>query len=337
MLAAYGPEHDRGELYNIIATLSVPRTLTIMPPYSDIKADHYTIEGAHGTIAEQTDEAYYDDRSDASDDMEKGRLKFPGNLYGRERELELLRNVYGSLATANRGDGRNTIGNIEEEEEKEPSAVYSYKYDCSRVVFLAGYSGIGKSALVREFTAQIQCKHQSSDESPILHTSGKYTEQSTASAPFSAISECLEKLAIDVLSRADNDENQNQNQTKTSRDLHSKVVSKINESDLIGTGTEGNSVLRGTFSKLSHLLGNPETSSQRRQSADGSNPGANHSMNAIKECTHEFLSIICQALEHPMILFLDDLQWADSPSFEMLSFLLSSTRLTKIMFVCAYS
>eukprot|EP00984_Skeletonema_dohrnii_P001767 scaffold586_cov112-Skeletonema_dohrnii-CCMP3373.AAC.13 len=35
-------------------------------------ADEFRIEGCHGTIAEQKDEAFYDDRSDASDDEEKG-------------------------------------------------------------------------------------------------------------------------------------------------------------------------------------------------------------------------------------------------------------------------
>ena len=47
-----------------------------MPPYGDGRehGEENFIAGAHGTIAEQQDEAFYDDRSDASDDMEKGRL-----------------------------------------------------------------------------------------------------------------------------------------------------------------------------------------------------------------------------------------------------------------------
>ena len=56
--------------------------------------DEYDIAGCHGTIAEQKDEAYYDDRSDADDDEEKGKIKFPSRLYGREKELENLRRLY---------------------------------------------------------------------------------------------------------------------------------------------------------------------------------------------------------------------------------------------------
>ena len=58
------------------------------------------IAGAHGTIAEQQDEAFYDDRSDASDDMEKGKLNFPSKIYGRERELEVLHKLYDGLSSA---------------------------------------------------------------------------------------------------------------------------------------------------------------------------------------------------------------------------------------------
>ena len=60
-------------------------------------ADEFRIEGCHGTIAEQKDEAFYDDRSDASDDEEKGKIKFPTRLYGREKELDSLMKLYAGL------------------------------------------------------------------------------------------------------------------------------------------------------------------------------------------------------------------------------------------------
>ena len=119
-----------------------------MPPKDE---EDYGVQGCHGTIAPQQDETHYDDRSDASDDIEKGRLKFPKRLYGRERELETLLNIYNELAAtaatvAADGDassssenGDKKLSNISEEKDDAPS-LYS-----SRVVFLSGYSGIGKS------------------------------------------------------------------------------------------------------------------------------------------------------------------------------------------------
>ena len=98
--------------------------------------------------------------------MEKVRLKFPNKMYGRERELEMLKNICDGLAL-----GKNTD-----------------LLTGSCVGFLSGYSSVGKSALVSEFITQTQIKYGFSEKPTlILHTSGNYTELSTSSAPFSAI------------------------------------------------------------------------------------------------------------------------------------------------------
>jgi len=128
--------------------------------------DHY-IAGAHGTIAEQKDEAFYDDRSDADDDMEKGRIHFPNKIYGRDHELEILLGIYERIVSAgnNRNEGRHggdfgedNVGfkkmndvkksskgeqKIAAELESTSDAPTSQFKDS--VVFLSGYSGVGKS------------------------------------------------------------------------------------------------------------------------------------------------------------------------------------------------
>ena len=86
--------------------------------------DEFHIKGCHGTIAEQKDETYYDDRSDADDDDEKGKIKFPTRLYGREKELGNLRRLYGGLLVDN-DDHDGADGGAEAKK--------------SRVVFLSGY------------------------------------------------------------------------------------------------------------------------------------------------------------------------------------------------------
>ena len=296
-----------------------------MPPYGDGREygeDNY-IAGAHGTIAEQQDEAFYDDRSDASDDMEKGRLKFPTKMYGRERELEIFRKLYDGLAEWDTA-----------EENKELRSTPD-PFVGSRVVFLSGYSGIGKSALVGEFIKQTQRKYGSSKQrSQILYASGKYTEQSTSSAPFSAIIEVLEKLSSDLSKFPAPDLSRRGKREKEAHTLRSKVLSKIKESELIGPGTEGNSVLRATFTKLNLLLGSSDEKPKKKKDLPRSS--VHHSLNAIKESTAELLSVICGCLEHPMVIFLDDLQWADEASIDILSLLLTSKKLSNIMFICAY-
>ena len=114
----------------------------------------------------------------------------------------------------------------------------------------------------------------------------------------------MEKLALDI-SRRDEAENE----------LHTKVLNKIKESGLIGPDTEGNSVLRATFTKTSSLLDSCEA-----KSTDLARSSVHHSMNAIKESTTELLSLMCGCLEHPLVIFLDDLQWADEASIDIISF-----------------
>eukprot|EP00985_Skeletonema_marinoi_P025591 scaffold18962_cov140-Skeletonema_marinoi.AAC.4 len=283
-----------------------------MPP-NDCGDDHY-VAGAHGTVAEQTDEAYYDDRSDADDDMEKGRIKFPQNkLYGRDRELETLRNIfYQGLSS----------------EETQDGCVVEMPEQASRVVFLSGYSGVGKSALVKEFVKQVQAQqkmNKSSSES-VLHFSGKYSEQSSAAAPFSAISDLFSQMTH-ALSRKKSD--------KEGNELQSKILNDIGSSDLLAANADGDRVLRGTFPVLAALLDASRPNDSNNKSEEGG--GGAPSMNAVKESVHELLSIISGPLKRPLILFLDDLQWADAPSLDLLSFLLSTdAQMKNVMFICAY-
>lgn len=264
--------------------------------------DEFNVAGCHGTVAEQKDEAYYDDRSDASDDMEKGRIKFPNNkLYGRETELETLCNIYeGGPSSDNTSD---TVDKTEQ---------------AARVVFLSGYSGVGKSALVKEFVKQLQMKNTSSS---ILHFSGKYAEQSSAVAPFSAVSDLFAQMTHE-LSRMKDDE------------LKSKIVDEIGS--FLDSNTESDRVLRGTFPVLAALLDSSCLEDTKNKEEGGSEGGA-PSMNAIRESVQRLISIISGSLKRPLILFLDDLQWADAPSLDLLSFLLSSdAQMKNVMFICAY-
>jgi len=346
----------------------------------DIMDDDHYVEGANGTIAEQEDEAYYDDRSDADDDLEKGRIRFPQTLYGREHELQTLQHIYDDLVTRNldsKESGKEEVlpeqstrsdevaaaeQSLEPDLESDGSSAYHYSnpYDASRVIFLSGYSGVGKSALVQEFVKRVQQQKRSqsqnrcttaSNSSPsskhsskVWHVCGKYTEQSAAiSAPFSAIAEVLEKLTLHYLA---GNGNKNENDTDND-DPRSKVIGRIRESSLIGPGTRGNRALRVTFPILGSLLGscdgeneiitgyddtptNTSVPSKRRTSS------LCISMNAIGECTAEIFSAICHSLEYPLILFFDDLQWADEASISIFSHLLLSKDLGNVVFVCAY-
>ena len=266
----------------------------------------YDVVGCHGTMAEQKDEAYFDDRKDADDDMEKGRIKFPRNkLYGRDKELETLLKIF-----------------YHDTSDEALSASDFVEDATSRVVFLSGYSGVGKSALIKEFVKQAQASNEY-----VLYGSGKFSEQSSAAAPFSAVSDLFSQLTHE-LCRKNSDKDDIDTNT-----IQSKVLDEIGNSDMLAA--DGDQVLRSTFPALASLLNasRPEDTNKSKEENEGGAP----TMNAVKESVSHLLSIISGTLKLPLVLFLDDLQWADAPSLDLLSFLLSSdAQMKNIMFICSY-
>ena len=109
--------------------------------------------------AKQYDESYFDDRSNADDDLEKGQIKFAQDkLYGRDEDLSTLLSIYDKLSPQQ----PEPTGGVVIDDGKSSSSSSS----SSQIVFIGGYSGVGKSSLVKQFFKTLKQRHRKMDEAP---------------------------------------------------------------------------------------------------------------------------------------------------------------------------
>ena len=289
---------------------------------------------------EQEDEAYFDDRSSFTEDGDaelKSRLTFPlDKLYGRDSELRRLHEIYNGLVTRNRGCTRTT---------RKDSPGLSY-------VFIAGYSGTGKSALVKEFIKQLEHGHVQSQgttehfangkrrrpQTPRF-ISGKYEELHRAD-PYSAIADAFNAFGSTLLLKEKQQVSQ-QEEGGSGRSELDQLRARVQET----LGDDNIQLLSDIMPVLFNVLrqepdsGSPDAevvtkgfaSTCRRRSVAVSSA----QQNRIKHVFRIFVEAL-SSKDTPLILFLDDLQWIDDASLQLLESLLSSSLLEHFMFIGAY-
>ena len=169
----------------------------------------------------------------------------------------------------------------------------------SELLLVSGYSGTGKSALVHEI-------HRPITEKRGYFIEGKF-DQFQREVPYFAFLQAFESFIGLILT--ENEENLAAYRTKIQQ----------------AVGAEGK-VLTEVLPRLEAIIG-PQ--------AELPELGGPEAQNRFNFLFRKFIKAIATD-KHPLVIFVDDLQWADTASLSLLKSLLSDKDSTHVFTICAY-
>ncbi|MBE9201789.1 MULTISPECIES: ATP-binding sensor histidine kinase [unclassified Nodularia (in: cyanobacteria)] len=194
----------------------------------------------------------------------------PDKLYGREAEIETLLQAF----------ERVSLGATE-------------------MMLVAGFSGIGKTAVINEV-------HKPIVQQRGYFIKGKY-DQYQKNIPFSAFVQVFRDLMGQLLTESDTQIQQ----------WKSKILAAVGESG---------QVIIEVIPELSRIIG------QQPPAVELSGRAAQNRFNLL----FQKFSQVFTTPEHPLVIFLDDLQWADSASLHLMQLLISQSVRGYLLLIGAY-
>jgi len=198
------------------------------------------------------------------------RFLIPERLYGREAEI---RQLLGDAERVFAGGKAMTL--------------------------VAGYSGIGKSALVQEIHKPIAGRRG-------YFAGGKF-DQFKRNIPFASLTQALQGLIRQLLSESE------------------EALLSWREKIQKAVGVNGQIIL-DVIPEVGLVLGSQPPVARL---------GALESQNRFNMVLGDFIRVFA-APDHPLTLFLDDLQWADSPSLSLIERLMTDAETQSLFLVGAY-
>ncbi len=213
-----------------------------------------------------------------------GNFQIPQKLYGRQQELEALLAAFDRVAFP-----------VEDREQ----IIDKRDRDRVEMVLVTGYSGVGKSALVREIYKPITQRQG-------YFIAGKF-DQLQRNIPYSALVQAFKSLVQQLLSES----------PPQLAQWRSKILAAV--------GTNGQMIV-DLIPDLALIIG-AAPAGQQLESTD-----RQHRFNLVCQ---NFVRVFCHD-SHPLVIFLDDLQWADLASLKAIELMMSDEQLQHLLLIGAY-
>jgi PAS domain S-box-containing protein len=224
-----------------------------------------------------------------------GKFQIPQKLYGREREIETLLAAFDRVACPQEKPliiaGSVTPPTLEPSDNTQLAQV--------EMMLVTGYSGIGKSTLIREIYKPITQRQG-------YFITGKF-DQFQRNIPYSAISQAFRSLVRQLLGESEVQLARWRTQLVAALGVHGQMVIDI-------------------IPEVELIIGSQPAAQEL---------ALTETQNLFNLVFQNFVRVFCQA-EHPLVVFLDDLQWADAASIKAIELMMQADRLQHLLLIGAY-
>ncbi|HLP91511.1 MAG TPA: AAA family ATPase [Nostocaceae cyanobacterium] len=167
------------------------------------------------------------------------------------------------------------------------------------LMLVAGFSGIGKTVVVNEV-------HKPIVRQKGYFISGKY-DQFQRNIPFSAFVQAFRSLIKQLLTET----------TNQLQDWQTKILAALGEQA---------GVIIELIPELEKIIGKQPEATELT---------GNAAQNRFNLLFSKFIQVIATK-EHPLVIFLDDLQWSDPGSLQLIQLLINETDVKYLLLICAY-
>ncbi|TGK15231.1 GAF domain-containing protein [Leptospira fluminis] len=262
------PKKLRPEIPNVLSDI-------VMKMLAKTAEDRYqTAKGLQGDLEKAyslwKENSNFPDFPLAQNDYSQ-EFKVPQKLYGRGDYIEALLGEFKEVAA----DGK------------------------TKMVLIAGYSGVGKSSLVREINKPLT-------ESKGYFITGKF-DQYNRNLPFSAVIQVFSSLIELILTEPPERIEAWRSKIRKALGANGKVVTDV-------------------IPELEIIIGKQEPIPEL---------GPQENANRFYVVFQNFIKVFA-ASEHPLAIFLDDMQWADTGSLELLKNLMEDVTVSYLFLMLAY-
>ncbi|MEG4967958.1 AAA family ATPase [Microcoleus sp. B6-A1] len=231
------------------------------------------------------------------------RFIIPEKLYGRATEVAALLAAFDRVANPSKSRSPEEPGTDRNDGKEDLLLIKEDWRDSNlsrrEMMLVAGFSGIGKTAVVNEIHKPIVRQRG-------YFIKGKY-DQFQRNIPFSAFVQAFRDLMDQLLSESD---------AQLER-WQRKIIKALGENG---------QVIVEVIPELERIIGKQQPVSELSGSA------AENRFNLLFQ---KFISVFATK-EHPLVIFLDDLQWSDSASLKLLQVLMSEKGSQNLLVIGAY-